>query len=198
MALPRLYDFAGAAGSIAGDGFTMLTTISSGVARDGSGHGVSIAGGDSFAFDNANTYSNDQYSQESVSSGASGSPETTVRCSGTGSCYFSYNNSPGLLGIAKFVSGAFTDKGSVSGSLAINDVVRIEASGTTLTLKKNGTSVFTASDSSLTTGAPGPGLDGNSGVVIDNWEGGNLGGATGPVGSAKRITFAARNRAACW
>ncbi len=66
-----------------------------------------------------------------------------------------------------------------TGSLAfsVDDVLTLEASGTTLTCKKNGTSFWTQTDSNIASGNPGVAdisanaLDFTAG---DDWEGGDL------------------------
>lgn len=191
MALPRLEDFAGASATL-NSGLGWLQVMGA-VSRDGSGRG-SGAGGDNFVADSSNTYSNDQYSQLVFIGGVS--PEPQVRGSGTSgggtaSCYFMYAGG-GSIGIGKYVNTSFTDKGSVVSSLTANDLYRLEASGTGLTLKKNGTNVTTATDASLTSGAPGPGMDT---TTVDNWEGGNLGASsiTGTASGSFALTGAAQD-----
>lgn len=168
MALPRLEDFAGASATLdAGLGWLQVMGA---VSRDGTGRG-SGPGGDNFIADASNTYDNDQFSQLVYLSG--NSPEPQVRGSGSGataSCYFTYSGG-GSTGIGKFVNNVFTDKGSVVSSLTGNDQFRLEASGTGFTLKKNGATIHTATDASLTSGAAGPGMDL---ATVDDWEGGNL------------------------
>lgn len=179
MALPATEDFTGAAAAL-GAGYqqtAMPTSVGRTLDKDGSGHGtVSATGSDTFAYDTANTYNDDQYSQEVINSLTGGSPEPIIRASGTGntgSGYFTYYTGA-AIGIGKYVGGAFTDKGSSAGSYTAGDLVRIEATGTNLTVKKNGASATTATDSGLTSGAAGPGLDGSSPILIDDWEGGNM------------------------
>lgn len=191
MALPATEAFTGAAAAL-GAGYTqtaMPTSVGRTVNRDGSGHGtVSATGSDTFAYDSANTYDNDQYSQEVINSLTGGSPEPIIRASGsgnTGSGYFTYYTGS-AIGIGKYIGGTFTDKGSTAGSYAAGNTVRIEATGTAITVKKNGTSATTATDSSLTSGAAGPGLDASSPILIDDWEGGNL---AVPVTPTRRGVF---------
>lgn len=68
------------------------------------------------------------------------------------------------------------------GTETAGDVLKLEAAGSDLTVYRNGSSVATASDSALTTGAAGIwAWD----TTIDDWEGGNLGG-----GGGARVVFA--------
>lgn len=177
MALPKQEPFTGTAGDLT-SGYTQMSAATS-VGRDGSGHGTASVAGDAFAFDNVNTYDPAQYSQELVVSTSGGSPEPIVRASGTEgaatrSCYFAYF-SGGAIGIGKFVNNGFTDKGSVAGSWAASDLARIETDATNgITLKKSGATVTTATDSSLPSGAAGPGIDNTTAILIGAWEGGNV------------------------
>jgi hypothetical protein len=76
-------------------------------------------------------------------------------------------------------------------TFASGDLLRFEVSGSTLTGFKNGGSVITATDSSITTGAAGMGGFGSIGtVLIDDWEGGNLGGAGLPPGLGPEVGLA--------
>jgi hypothetical protein len=58
--------------------------------------------------------------------------------------------------------------------------VRLEVSGTTLTVKYNGTTIDTATDSSLASGSAGVVCyDAGAFERADDWEGGNLGAGGG-------------------
>lgn len=81
--------------------------------------------------------------------------------------------------IAKYVSG-FTTLASVANTIAVNDVYRAEAQGTSLTFYKNDTLLTSVTDSSFTSGSPAINLFINSGAPnavgdaeIDNWEAGS-------------------------
>lgn len=75
----------------------------------------------------------------------------------------------------KYVTGTFTALGNDLNGLSVTDVRRLEAFGTSITWKTNGTTVFSITDSSLTSGSPGiAGYNVGTTSRLDNWEGGNL------------------------
>jgi hypothetical protein len=191
----RSYDFAGASGSIAGDGFTQMQTTT--LNRDGSGHGIHSAAGpsadDAMAFDNTNTYSADQFSTFSMptysTGGGTPSPEPVVRAAGTGatrSCYFP-DVSGTSIRINKYVNNVITNLASATASWAGADTPYIQATGTgasTLIVVKRSASGATivshSGDTARSSGSPGPGLWASSAgiLTIDDWQGGDIGGAT--------------------
>jgi len=142
--------FAGTAGALSG---TWTQQRSAGtVNRNGLGVGVgSVDAKDIYAFWNASTFTNDQYSQVRIASGLrSGSQyvEVTVRAGGTGDA--SHSNylfsSDGASGVGhtelwKTVAGTPTLLRSFAATFATNDVMRIEAKGQTITCFKNGVSL---------------------------------------------------------
>lgn len=77
----------------------------------------------------------------------------------------------------KVVSGSFTQLGSDAAAAANNDVVEIDANGTSITVKKNGSTVIgPITDSAISTGnwglwCAGPAA---SAVAFDDWEGGDF------------------------
>lgn len=91
-----------------------------------------------------------------------------------------FNGGPDLL---KHVAGAYTHIASVAvpGGYAINHSIRIEAQGTTLRVYypfSGASAIQTATDSSLTGVGGGAGIFiFDTGGSIDNWSGGDLGGA---------------------
>ncbi len=78
--------------------------------------------------------------------------------------------------IGKEVSGSFTMLASSSQTMAINDVVEIDVKGTSLTLIVNGATLLTATDTAITSGAPGiyAKVSVAGQAVMDNWSGGNI------------------------
>lgn len=83
----------------------------------------------------------------------------------------------------KHVAGTTTQLSSTGGAGATNDVFRLEAEGTTITPKKNGSviaAIGAVTDSAIASGYVG--VQGwqyeygsRTGARLDNWEGGNLG-----------------------
>lgn len=135
-----------------------------------------------------NVFGNDQYSQFVLKALSGGTPSTdsgggpAVRCSTSARTYYriiihaaASNNTV----IAKFVAGAFSlVSGYATVPWAVNDVVRVEVSGTRITVKRNGSSVLSFTDSSIASGVAG--IDYSSaitGFTIDDWEGGDLSAA---------------------
>jgi len=81
--------------------------------------------------------------------------------------------------LKKWVNGTATVLHSATVTWANNDVLSLEAEGTTLRVCKNGTPLggsFTQTDSSLTTGKPGITLAAS--IYGDDWEGGNVSAAS--------------------
>ncbi len=67
----------------------------------------------------------------------------------------------------------------------VNDVLRLEVTGTSITLKKNGTTLTTVTDSSISTGSPGlSGFSNNSLTRGDDWTAGSFSDTGGGGGGA--------------
>jgi uncharacterized protein YjdB len=140
-------------------------------------------------FWNADTISNDQYSQVRIAGGLASLTqyvEITVRATGAGDAsYKSYVfYSDGVAGsshteVAKIINGAWTTLRNFSTSFAVGDVMKIGVVGTTITCYKNGVSIGTVTDASLTSGSPGVGVYGNI-VTVDDWQGGGIPAAAPP------------------
>jgi hypothetical protein len=136
----------------------------------------------------AETYGADQSSQVEVTSTQLSGGQwigPAVRASSGGSnlylgIYFWNGGSPDLM-LFKRASGSFTQLGSsypVS-ALAAGTQLTLTAAGSTITFAQNGTARITATDTSLTSGAPGIMAYGTG--TADNWAGNSTGtGTTGP------------------
>jgi len=134
------------------------------------------------------TFDNDQYAEAeivSIDDTVSGQFGVAVRCDTGGTTrtfyYFIFRNFAGgnrILG--KVVAGTDTVLDSEAGDLAVNDVLRLEVSGTSLSAKVNDTEILSATDSSITSGAAGLAATNTTSTTnrLDNWEGGNLGGSS--------------------
>lgn len=141
------------------------------------------ASDDCAAFWNAASFAANQFAQGTITAIAADSFAigVAVRCntSAVASFYFAYayrNVSPNVdVEIGKYVSGTYTSLTTTTGWV-VNDVLRLEISGTTLTLKRNGSTLTTTSDSSLSSGSPGISGYGSSSAnaKLDNWSGGDL------------------------
>jgi len=144
-----------------------------------------VTGGRAASFWNASTFQANQYSQVIVSGSATGTNThlggPIVRASAGGNYYlFTWNelNGGSDLQIAKVVSGVFTSLNFTSnGPAVLGSLLRLEIVGTQLNAYIDGNLVLSASDSSLSSGAPG--ITGFMAAAsptffMTNWEGGNL------------------------
>ena len=138
----------------------------------------------------AGTFSNDQYSSVKIKNplaffGAAHRVGAIVRASadqdGTRDYYEAYiqadSASVPTTVLAKWVNGARTVLGSAAQAWAVDDLLSIEAEGTTIRLCRNGTPLggsFTVTDSSLATGNPGVAVGSTASLYGDDWEGGNV------------------------
>lgn len=101
---------------------------------------------------------------------------------------FNSNNAEGSF-LFKMVGGTRTSLGSISHP-ANNAVVRLEAVGTTITLKYNGTTVLSVTDSSLATGCAGVvGIFNSTGTLTD-FEAGDFAAAAPTITNADDEAFA--------
>jgi hypothetical protein len=131
---------------------------------------------------NADTFANDQYCQVSIASALTGNdvgPASRVAVSAeTG--YIAPITSGGC-DVYKVIAAAFTRLGGNSTVVAVNDVMRLEASGTAISLKRNGSAFLGPfTDSAIASGSGGMWFFVNT-TRLDNFEAGNLagGGITG-------------------
>lgn len=133
----------------------------------------------------AATIGNDQYAQATIANvGAFDYVGVLVRVDGSGNGYGVHID--GRSGIAtnsifKMTAGGVTGYlGTGSLTVSAGDVLRLEMSGSTLTLKKNGATVDTATDATYASGQPGILSDyGNTNVgILDDFSGGDLASAT--------------------
>ena len=130
----------------------------------------------------AGTFSNDQYSQIKLTKlAASSYIGCTVRANTAGNNYL-FVVSGSIYYLWKTVNYSPTLLRSAGRTFSLNDVVRLEISGNTLTLKQNGTAFYTTTDNSLITGNPGVCAISEPAATDfaagDDWEGDNLGSVT--------------------
>ena len=135
----------------------------------------------------ADTFNNNQYSQGRLANltttGQTVGVAVRLSASGAASYYGFYadGSGGGKTFFFKMVSGIWTQLGSLGAALSVNDVIRLEINGTTLTPKVNGATQSppgTQSDSALASGAAGlSGYSVSTSMRLDDWEGGNLAGA---------------------
>lgn len=145
---------------------------SSAVAGDASGFDLCVWTGDSF--------NNDQYSQAQVVSTGGEVIGVAVRGSASAVYCYSYVASNSYRSLYKEVNNSYTEILSYwSGGVSLNDVMRLEISGTTLTCKLNGSAdpqIGEQTDNSVVLGNAGVCSESDGiGTLLDNWQGGNLG-----------------------
>jgi hypothetical protein len=148
---------------------------------------VGVTGGGVYALQdllfilwNARSFSANQFSQATINGSGGGSAGVAVRLAGDAwtlnpSCYF-LASSGGTLSFYKLSGGSYTDISAAGcGSVANGDVLRLEASGSTITAKKNGVVACGSpvTDTTLTSGAAGI-LTSSSALTIAAWQGGDL------------------------
>jgi hypothetical protein len=126
----------------------------------------------------AGTFSNDQYAEAKITQVGSATQRMGVAVrAGAGSAYVFLVGS-GEWFLAKLVSFGYVGLTSGSLTLTANDVIRLEASGTTITAKQNGSTISTVTDASHASGNPGVCGDGSAAsgtyTLLDDWVGDDL------------------------
>ncbi len=125
----------------------------------------------------AGTFTDNQYAQITLSKLASSSSVgVCVRANNAGTGYILVAAS-NIYYLIKRVSYSYVELKSASGTFNVNDILRLEVSGTTLTCKQNGTAFWTATDSAITGGNPGVAdmsFNASDFSAGDSWEGGDL------------------------
>lgn len=152
---------------------------------------------DASAHYSAISWPNDHYSQAQITvsgtTGADAGNGVSVRQSGSGSLtlyvlsvdHAASNN----VNLWKNVSGAFTHLAATTQTWTDGDTWRLEAQGTTLTVKLNGStlSAMTTTDSSITSGNAGIYFSSvETSASLVNWEGGDFTGGGGAAPSRSR------------
>jgi hypothetical protein len=101
--------------------------------------------------------------------------------------------------IAKMVSGSYTLLAQGDVNWAVNDVARLEIEGTTLRCKKNGIQQFTTTDAAISSGRPALCYSSTtSSPSVDNWQGGDIGGAATTAPPKPTVLSQAVTQAASW
>ncbi len=133
-------------------------------------------------FYNGVSWPDDQYAQlviTSVSTSTDSGMGPAVRVTSGGDAYFAQATTSEIR-LYKRVSGGYTQLGSDAAAATANDVLYIEAQGTSILVKKNGSTIIgPVTDSSIASGNAGIWTTdiANAG---DDWEGGDfeVGGST--------------------
>lgn len=187
MALPATDSFAGVDGTTLVSYSANWTANSStfaiaalGTVRSSGNSAECIAGW------NADTFNDAQYSKVTLFAVASSATDigASVRCSttpGVETGYEWYTDTGGSF-VAKLIAGTWTQIGSNGTAATTGQVMQIDASGTTLTPRINGSvaSMGPQTDSALSSGRAGlAGYGDGTTNLVSDWEGGNLGGGGG-------------------
>lgn len=187
MALPATDVFTGANG-------TALTTYSANWSLNAGNFSIqtnalaangAAAATETAARWNADVFPNDQYAQgvlAALSATVNANIGIGVRIATDNSAnYYGlyYDDDTGDTLMFKVVAGVWTQLGAAFTAVrAVNDILRLEVSGTTLTYKLNGVSQGTRVDASLASGSAGVvGRGLTTAHRIDTWEGGSLSAA---------------------
>ena len=124
---------------------------------------------------NANQYSKVQFTGIHIYDEGGVTVRGTAGSNGT---YYAsiYKIGAAELSISKVINGTLTELTNGACTLSLNDTIKLQVSGTTLTAYQNTTQICTIVDSSISSGQPGLFYDyGDANTtVLDNWEGGNL------------------------
>jgi hypothetical protein len=148
------------------------------------------AGGSSGDIRTAESYDNDQYSQIQVTATALSGDQwigPVVRAQDEGQdlytgIYYWNEGSPELM-LFKLDNGSWSELGAAStGALAAGTQLTLTAAASTLDLAENGTIVVSASDSTLTGGAPG--IMANGTATASDWAGGDATASSGGGGGS--------------
>lgn len=147
---------------------------------------VQAGGGETLALWNADAFANDQYAQGKFTALVpDGMVGVAVRLDGSANGYACTTNFLATgLEIRRMATGTATIIGAYSGTVSVNDVVRLEVVGNALTCKLNGTTrIGPVTDTNYATGSAGlAGYSGNTyNTRLDDWEGGDLAGGAAPV-----------------
>lgn len=125
-------------------------------------------------------FADDQYAQINAYSAGSAGSDVLVRVqSGANSYYASAWFGSTLLRIVKVTNGTSSVLASFSVSFVNGALIRLEVSGSTLSLYYNGTLLGTATDTTYTSGFPGIQVHTTTTNGADNFEAGDLGGGGG-------------------
>lgn len=130
---------------------------------------------------NADAFSNDQYAQVKLVAVGTVQDQVVgpaVRVAASAVTGYTYWHSYNYTSMWKVVDASWTQLGSGDyDDATVNDVYRLEASGTTITPKKNGTTITPGAqtDSSIASGSAGlHGYIDGTAFRVDDWQGGNL------------------------
>lgn len=141
---------------------------------------------------NAVTWPNDQWSQADLTGVGQNGPAdgegagVEVRTSNPGASHASmYRVTIGTVDqvqLQKFIGNTYTDLGDANPTYVTGGTMYIEVQGTTIKVIYQGSTIFTVTDSAVTSGSAGIGYStAMTSVIIDNWSGGDFSGGSAPT-----------------
>ena len=192
MALPATDNFTGSNG-------TQLTTYSGSWTLNTGDFDIQTnalaadsSGNESGAHWNADSFGNDQYAIITLAAVSSAYVGPAVRCAASGATYYGWSISNYDAYGFKQVSGTWTQLYNNGTAGAASNTMRIEAEGTSIRFIKNGSTLYTATDSAIGSGSSGVSGYGDSSTCrMDDWEGGNIGAAAITGTGSGAILFSA-------
>ena len=152
---------------------------------------------------NAVAFANDQYSQVLVASiGADGIGAGVgigLRMATGARTYYRVVACLSGSEIAKQVAGTYTQLGTNATAWVIGDTLYVSVSGTTIQVKRNGSNLFSATDSAIASGRAGVSHSSNTTAdsKVDDWDGGDLAAAVTRVPPTVVVSQAV-HRTASW
>lgn len=143
---------------------------------------TNVTTSDSVMHYTAGSWPNDHYSKGNLTvSGTGGGDQgvgLTVRGTTAATTYYravADHGATNNVGITKMVSGVYTNLALVTSSWTDGATWELDVQGTSLTFKRAGSTILTATDSAIVSGKPGIVLSTHvTSASLDNWEGGNF------------------------
>lgn len=141
---------------------------------------VKASGADSRNYYSGIAWPNDQYSQaaalQAVDYSAVDTRQSAAANSFYGAAVFSAFGPATNIELAKVVTGSYTSLTSGTAAVALNDVIRCEAQGTTVRFLVNGVQKLTTTDAALSSGNAGLMGTTSAGAepTWEDWEGGDF------------------------
>ena len=133
----------------------------------------------------ADSFNDDHYAEATLVARNTGNPGigVSVRCQPSASSYYGFYEAFGTMYLFEVTNGSWSQMGEGGAGISVNDVIRLEAEGTTLTPEIDDVEhdpPGAQTDSSFSSGSAGVcGWDDATNHRVDDWEGGNIGAAPG-------------------
>ena len=167
-----------------GSNWTVVTAESTWKVLTNRAEPSGLGGSDCSEYWNPGGFSNDQFSQAtvvSVTGGSVGGAEgvgVSVRISTGAQTYYRVVINAAAtsnVAITKMVAGTATHLAVITSAFSANDVLRLEADGSTLRAYKNGTFLFGTTDTSIASGNAGISYSSvTTAAILDDWSSGDL------------------------